>query len=113
MEVDGYLIIGNNGSLNIRKTRPNLRNTEIAVRLRIDVPKQFFERLIPTVEINLPKEAVLEISEQEVVAVSAVELADNLSITYTEAYDGLMDMIHRAKAIQEDVDEILDSDDDG
>lgn len=101
MVINAYLVINNRGAIRVIKNRPGLSNNEIAVKLEVDVPREFFERLIPTVKIDLPKEAVIDPSAETVLAITAGELAENLKITYSEAHDGLKDML--AKARGEDV----------
>lgn len=54
-----YLIITKSGVQALRKTRPQLNSGEVAVRLRLTVPDEFFERIIPDAEIIIPEEAVL------------------------------------------------------
>lgn len=59
MKDTAYLIITKAGVSNLRKTRPKLNSGEVAVRLRLTVPDEFFERIIPDAELIIPEEAVL------------------------------------------------------
>lgn len=60
-----YLVIGldkrDGFSLNLPKVRddkPNLKSGEIAVKLRIEIPKEVFEEWTPEAVLEVPLEAV-------------------------------------------------------
>lgn len=98
MNIKAYLIISNSGTLRVVKGRPYLNNTEIAVTLDIDVPKVFFERLMPTVKIELPVEAIANPSTDAVVKISALEIADKLQLNVSDVEDGLRTMLEEKAA---------------
>ena len=60
MKTTCYLIISENGSVELRKRRPDLSSGQVAVKLRLDISDRFFERFIPDVEMTIPDEAVIE-----------------------------------------------------
>ncbi len=93
MIIKAYLVISSSGSLRVVKGRPYLNNNEIAVLLNMDVPKEFFERLIPLVNIQLPKEGVIEPDVETVLSITSREVAEKLKIEAAEVYDGLKDML--------------------
>ena len=51
MKITNWLIIDKNGIKGTRKTKPDLRWNEIAVRINMEIPKELFER--PTIEATL------------------------------------------------------------
>ena len=60
MKTTCYLIISKNGSIDVRKRRPDLSSDQIAVKLRLDISDRFFYRFIPDVEMSIPDEAVIK-----------------------------------------------------
>lgn len=59
MKETAYLILDRKGIRGVRKTRPSLKGTEVAIRLRVEIPDEFFERVIPDATLVIPEEAVL------------------------------------------------------
>ena len=55
-----YLIMDANGVSDIRKTHPNLKSGQVAVKLKINVSDKFFERTFPVAELTIPDSYVLE-----------------------------------------------------
>lgn len=84
-------------SVRIVKEKPSLNNDEIAVKLNLEVPKEFFERMIPVAELKLPKDAILTLDEATIVALSAPDLAQKLKISLQDAEDGLKQMLASKK----------------
>lgn len=93
MNINAYLIISRGGSLRVVKNRPYLNNDEIAVALNVNIPKVFFERLIPTVDINLPEEAIIDVNADIAVKQIAPEVAKSLGIEVQTVEDGLKTML--------------------
>lgn len=93
MNIKAFLVISRSGTLRVVKNRPYLNNTEIAVTLDINVPNKFFERLMPTVSIDLPEEAIVNPDTQAVIKISALEIADKLNLDVTAVEDGLRTML--------------------
>ncbi len=60
MKTTCYLIISENGSVEVRKRRPDMSAGQVAVKLRLDISDRFFDRFIPNVEMSIPDEAVIE-----------------------------------------------------
>ena len=101
MNIKAYLVISKSGTLRVVKNRPYLNNSEIAVKLEIDVPNVFFERLMPTIKIDLPVEAIANPSTDAVVFISALEIADKLQLNVSDVEDGLRTMLEeKAKALE-------------
>lgn len=98
MNIKAFLVISRSGTLRVVKNRPYLNNTEIAVTLDIDVPNKFFERLMPTVKIDLPEEAIVNPDTQAVIKISALEIADKLNLDVTAVEDGLRTMLEEKAA---------------
>jgi hypothetical protein len=97
MNIKAFLVISRGGSLRVVKTRPYLNNSEIAVTLDINVPNVFFERLMPTVQIDLPVEAIANPSTDAIVKITALEIADKLQLDVTDVEDGLRAMLTEKK----------------
>lgn len=97
MIVNGFLIIDDRGSVRMTKGRPYLRNNEVAVQIKINVPDAFFERMIPVVEIDLPKEAVAEPDVSVALNITAQKVADALKLDVQYVYDGLKGMVESVK----------------
>ena len=101
MKINAYLVIGRNNSLRVVKTRPYLNNTEIALTLKLDIPDVFFDRLMPTVQINVPDDAIVNVSPDVAVNIAAQEISQALSLDYIETRDGLKEMILKEKTKRE------------
>jgi len=55
-----YLVINKNGADRIRKSRPALNAGEIAAKLTLSISDKFFERFIPSAELEIPDNFVIE-----------------------------------------------------
>jgi hypothetical protein len=105
MILDQYLIIkrqkpsrygyGHRLSVRLLKEKPNLSSDEIAIKVAIDVPNSLFERLIPTVDIKLPPDSVVNPNADVAIQITAEEVADKLSLSVEEVRDGLAEMVRR------------------
>lgn len=93
MNIQAFLVISRSGTLRVVKNRPYLNNDEIAVALNINVPKVFFERLIPSVDINLPEEALIDVGAEIAVKQIAPDVAKSLGLEVETVEDGLKTMI--------------------
>lgn len=51
MKIINWLIIDKNGIKGTRRTKPDLKWNEIAVKINLEIPKELFER--PSIEANL------------------------------------------------------------
>lgn len=94
MIIKAFLIISSGGSVRVVKNRPYINNDEIAVNLNIDVPDIFFERLIPTVTITLPPEAIIDMDAETVVKEIAPRVAESLKLEVEGVEDGPLDMVN-------------------
>jgi hypothetical protein len=56
MIFNNWLIVNKNGINGVRKTKPSLKYNEIAIRIKLDIPKEFFER--PTIEATLKVDGI-------------------------------------------------------
>lgn len=79
------------------QSKPGLTSNQIAVKVEINVPNAFFERLTPVVKIDLPEEAVVNPNVESVITLSALEIADKLKLEVTDVEDGLRTMIEAKK----------------
>lgn len=55
-----YLIMDRNGVQALRKTRPKLAAGQVAVRLAVEVDDAYFHRAIPTAELVVPVDRLIE-----------------------------------------------------
>lgn len=85
----------NDFSLEIKNKKPALNNDQIAVLLKMEVPREFFERMIPVAELNLPKEAILTLDQATIVSLTAPEISEKLKISLEDAEDGLKQMLSK------------------
>lgn len=51
MKITNWLIIDKNGIKGTRKTKPDLKWNEIAIRINLEIPKELFER--PQIEATI------------------------------------------------------------
>lgn len=58
MVIEQFLTIDESGELKLMKTKPSLRGGQIAVRLVVKLPMDFFLLELPTAEISLTPEMV-------------------------------------------------------
>lgn len=75
------------------KSKPALSSNEIAVYIKVSVPVAFFERMTPVVEIELPEEAVVNPNIESVIKLTALEVADKLTLDVYDVEDGLKKLI--------------------
>ncbi|MCK9513694.1 MAG: hypothetical protein M0R28_21055 [Pigmentiphaga sp.] len=54
------LVFDKNGVVSMRKRSTELKAGEYAVRVKISVPDHYFERAIPTAEISIPEDYIIE-----------------------------------------------------
>jgi hypothetical protein len=102
MEVHAYLVISSSGALRVVKTRPYLNNREIALTLKLNIPSVFFDRLMPTAEITVPKEALVDIDPEVAVNIAALKVSDALKLDFVEVRDGLKEMVLQKEEHVED-----------
>jgi hypothetical protein len=55
-----YLVLNSAGVQTLRKTRPNLSAGQVAVRLVVEVDDSYFRRAIPTAELVIPDNFLIE-----------------------------------------------------
>jgi len=59
MKLNCFLIVSNGGSVRTTKYVPALAQSEIAIKLDINLSDKFFERFIPHAKLNVPDDFVL------------------------------------------------------
>lgn len=99
--VSGYLVIearksygGYSGRIaKITSGQPSLTNSQIAVKVNVNVPNAFFERLTPVINIELPGEAVVNPDVQTVIDLTAIEVADKLKLEVVDVQDWLKQLV--------------------
>jgi len=95
----------NDFGVKILREKPALNSDEIAVLLKMEVPQEFFERMIPVAELKLPKDTILTLDQATIVSLVAPELSEKLKISLQDAEDGLQLMLkqkeHPLQTIQE------------
>lgn len=62
MKVTGYLVISSMGQLRATKRMPDVGRNELAVKLSIEVPDGYFQRMWPSVQLTLPEAPAPEVS---------------------------------------------------
>jgi hypothetical protein len=55
-----YLVLNSAGIQSLRKTRPALSAGQVAVRLVVEVDDSYFRRAIPTAELTIPADYLIE-----------------------------------------------------
>lgn len=99
MIITAYLIIDasrRTPALRLTKTTPALAGSELAVKLRIDVPDSVFRRPIPVLELTLPEDVVINPDAELVASVTADAIAEPLRLEYAAVRDGLLDLLNAA-----------------
>jgi len=97
MKIKAFLSISNTGVLKVFKNRPSLNNNEIALTLDIEIPNVFFDRLMPTAKIEVPKEAITSIDPEVAVNIAAQNVSDALRLDFVEVREGLRELILEKK----------------
>ncbi len=95
MTIRAYLIIGRSKTINIRKSRPDLSSDEVAFQIAINLPNDFFERVIPTIDVQVPKEAIYNPEATLVLDLMSSEIANKLRLEVSEVRDGLQEMMRK------------------
>lgn len=54
-----YVIFTKSGGVTMRKSQPNIKRGEVAVKLKINVPDKFFTQPVPEVDVVIPEPAVM------------------------------------------------------
>lgn len=101
MTTEAFLVINRNLSLRVVKNRPQLSNDEVALRLQVTLPANFFERMIPTVDLEVPAGAIYEPVAEVAVKLTAKEVSEKLHLDYDAVLDGLAQAIENSKTIDE------------
>lgn len=93
MKVTANLFISRDGSLRITKRDTSTYPTELAVQLVIDVPDLFFKRPMPRVELDVPKEYLINPKAEVVARWVAPDIAGALAIEVKTVEDGMLAML--------------------
>lgn len=59
MRTNVYLILTRNGGVTMRKSPPELKRGEVAVKVKINMPDKFFYPPMPEVDLIVPEPAVI------------------------------------------------------
>lgn len=94
-KLSAFLIISSSGVISVRKNKPALNSDEVSFRLNINLPNDFFDRVIPVVEVNVPKEAIYNPDAKLTLDLLSIELAEKLNLQASEIRDGLQEMLNR------------------
>ena len=95
MKIEAYLVINRSSSIRVVKQRPALNNDEIAVRLNIEIPKEFFERMIPSVDILIPVESMIKPDIEVITRLNAEMIGKAMNLDINEVQDGLNELINK------------------
>lgn len=90
-----FLIISRGGSLNVRKNRPALSSDEVSFKLKVNLPNDFFNRIIPVIEVSVPKEALYNPEATVAMELLSVELAQKLDLEASDIRDGLKELMQK------------------
>lgn len=55
-----FIVFGKRGLLKAMKRKPNLNNGQVAVKVTVNISDRFFDRIIPSAEMNIPDSHVIE-----------------------------------------------------
>lgn len=97
--IRAFLIISRTGTVNIRKSRPYLNSDEVSFKLNINLPDDFFDRVIPVIEVNVPKEAIYNPEASVVLDLMSEEIAQKLEVEINDVRDGLTEFL-KAKLLK-------------
>lgn len=100
MLIVAYLTIDRWAKLEVRKNPPRLNGDQIGMKLLLDVPNEVFNRPLPVLELQLPKEVVMNPDASLVAQLSAQTIAGTLQLEVKEVTDGLLQML-KAKTQKE------------
>lgn len=101
MIVNAYLVITASRSrynsysytLRVTKQEPSLNSNEIAMKLKVNVPDEVFKRPVPLLELDVPKEIVMNPDAEVAARLTADTIADALQLDVETVTDGLLTMI--------------------
>lgn len=74
------------------KQRPALSNDEIAVLVKVNIPEEYFERIQPAINIELPKDATVGMTVEAAIEITGIEVAEKLKLEAQEVIDGLTEI---------------------
>lgn len=105
MIIAGYIIIERKRSgvytyqkkytIRLVNGKPSLKPSEIALKLSIQVPDVFWDRVIPAVDIKVPENAILSPDIGSVLTITADEVSQKLNIDFQDVLDGLTESIRK------------------
>lgn len=91
--LNAYLIISRSGTVQVRKNPPYLNSDEVSFRLKINLPDDFFKRIIPLIEVDIPKEAIYNPDAELSLDLLSAEVAEKLKLEASEVKDGLTELL--------------------
>lgn len=82
------------GTVRVNKKYPEfIGSREIAFQLALDIPDVFFKRLVPTVNIQVPEDMLVNPDPEIVVSLTAGKVAEALKLDVKTVEDGLAKML--------------------
>ncbi|MBV6514249.1 MAG: hypothetical protein FMNOHCHN_03839 [Ignavibacteriaceae bacterium] len=93
--IEAYLILSRSGAISVRKGRPYLNSDEVSFRLSVNLPDDFFNRVIPVIEVNVPKEAIYNPEATLALDLLSDEVAEKLELEATDVRDGLQELMRQ------------------
>ena len=100
MKTTGHLIVNHKGALRITKNLPALEPYEIAIRINLDLPDKLFQRPRLEASISIPHGAVLDLTADEVVEITAEQVAGTLGLDVADVIDGLQVLVDQRDEVQ-------------
>lgn len=79
--------------MQVRKNPPYLNSDEVSFRLKINLPDDFFKRIIPLIEVDIPKEAIYNPDAELSLDLLSAEVAEKLKLEASEVKDGLTELL--------------------
>jgi hypothetical protein len=101
MKIEAYLVINRGSSIRVVKQRPNLSNDEIAIKLNLEIPQEFFERIIPSVDILVPIDSMIKPDIEVVTRINAEMISKAMNLNVNDVQDGLKEMLEKQEKDQD------------
>lgn len=95
MYLSGYLIISSGGTMAFRVNRPGLNSEQVCFKITVNLPSDFFRRVIPEIKVDVPKEAIFNPDAALTLNLMSDDIANKLGIEVSEVRDGLTEMLKK------------------
>ena len=105
MKIKAYLYVDIYKNIRLKKTHTKPSPSEIVIELSVNIPEEFFKRPMPVVNIDIPKDFLIDPDFESVSHFAALEIADKLKLDLKLVEDGLLNLFKQKQLTNGEADE--------